>query len=54
MKITLRQLRYIISENIRLALVVPRVRRQNDRRGFSSGVYEESEEEGEKELLEDE
>ena len=39
MKINRRQLRQIIQE----AVVTPRTRGQNDRKGFSSGIYEEDE-----------
>ena len=42
MKITIKKLRKIIKEELRQALVVPRTRRQNDRKGFSSGIYEDS------------
>ena len=42
MKITRKQLRQIIQEELRVAVVIPKLRRQNDRKGFSSGIYEDS------------
>ena len=45
MKITRRQLRKIIQDAVmRQAVATPRLRRQNDRKGFTSGIYEEDEE----------
>mgnify|MGYP001284310572 CR=1 FL=1 len=42
MKITRRQLKQIIQDAVmRQAIAIPRTRGQNDRKGFSSGIYEE-------------
>lgn len=44
MKITRRQLKQIIQDAVmRQAIATPRTRGQNDRKGFSSGIYEEDE-----------
>ena len=54
MKITRRQLRQIIQDSVmRLVVAAPRLRGQNDRKGFSSGIYEEDEQEKE-EIVEEE
>ena len=44
MKITRRQIRKIIQDAVmRQAIAIPRTRGLNDRKGFSSGIYEEDE-----------
>tara|TARA_E500000331_G_C16681426_1_gene465668 strand:+ start:61 stop:228 length:168 start_codon:yes stop_codon:yes gene_type:complete len=54
MRITRRQLRQIIENELwPAAVVTPRIRRQNDRKGWSSGIYEESEIDGGEEEPED-
>ena len=54
MKITRRQLRQIIQDAVmREAVAEGMLRRQNDRKGFSSGIYKEGEQEKE-EVVEEE
>lgn len=54
MKITRRQLRQLIQDAVmRQAVPANYLRRQNDRKGWSSGIYEEDEQEKE-EIVEEE
>lgn len=50
MKITRRQLRQIIKEEIGQLVVVSRMRGQNDSAGYTSGLYEDDEDDDIKHL----